>query len=372
MSERHERYKDYIKQNKSFLFRRTFRIVGIPVIGIFIYLIIAVINPSEEKTYILNWPHIITDLVLAIVIAILIWEGNLLINSRIDRYFDWRTQTVKRLAYQIVLNTFYSILVVVGCVIIYLQFVIHYSIPAAIPVIKLTTFISIILLMLMNAIYIGIYFFRQWEKSQFESEDMKRRHLQLQLEALKNQVNPHFLFNSLNALTTLIHEDQNLAVDFVQRIASVYRYVLQSKDRQLVELREEINFINAFFFLQRIRFGENLRTSINIPENCYSFYIAPLTIQMLVENAIKHNVISSEKPLHIEIYAESECILAVKNNLQKKLTSKNSMGIGLANITKQYEILGSSKKVEILNSDSCFVVKIPLFKEKKKYESTNY
>lgn len=224
----------------------------------------------------------------------------------------------------------------------------------------------------MNAIYIGIYFFRQWEKSQFESEDMKRRHLQLQLEALKNQVNPHFLFNSLNALTTLIHEDQNLAVDFVQRIASVYRYVLQSKDRQLVELREEINFINAFFFLQRIRFGENLSTSITIPENCYSFYIAPLTIQMLVENAIKHNVISSEKPLQIEIYAEGDCILAVKNNLQKKITTKNSMGIGLANITKQYEILGSSKKVEILNSDSCFIVKIPLFKEKKKYESTDY
>lgn len=363
-------YKSFIRENRSFFFDRSFRFVGIPIIGIFVYLIILVTMPVKLNQNFSFWPHIIGDIAVAIIISVLVWEGNLLINRIIDGYFDWYTQPRKRLLYQIIFNTIYTVVIMMGIVLLYIK-VIDYPLEAAIPFIKITILMGVIVFLLIDAIYIGFHFFRQWEISRFESEELKRQHLQSQYEALKSQVNPHFLFNSLNALTTLIAEDQKLAEEFVQRIASVYRYVLQNKDKELIELEEEVDFIKAFLFLQKIRFAESLKIEINIAPQYLRNYIAPLTLQMLIENAIKHNIISSEKPLLIRVYIEGNDMLVVENNLQKKKIMNNSTGIGLLNIKQRYDLL-VKKEIYVMNDNCKFVVKIPLIRDKYNYESINY
>ncbi|MGE5457338.1 MAG: sensor histidine kinase [Methanococcaceae archaeon] len=345
---------------RSFINERTFRIVGIPLIGIIVYLFILVLTPLKENP-LMNIFHIFTDILCAIIISFLVWEGNLIINTWIDKYFDWKKKARKRLFYQILFNSFYSISVMVLVIFIYMT-IINYPFNKAIPFLKITFFTGTIVFLLIDTIYIGMYFYHQWEKLNFESEELKRQSLQSQLEALKNQVNPHFLFNSLNALTTIISEDQNLAIEFVQRLANVYRYVLQSKDKELIELRDELNFIDAFIFLQKARFGDNIDIKINIAQEFESFFIAPLTLQLLVENAIKHNIVSSEKPLIINIFVE-QGMLIVQNNLQKKYNSISSTNIGLQNIQQRYYLI-SKKDINILEESKQFTVKIPLIKEK--------
>ncbi|MGE5679535.1 MAG: sensor histidine kinase [Bacillota bacterium] len=353
-------YRDFIKENKTFLYDRGFRILGIPVIGIFVYLIIVVISPvKEEYASFFTFGHILNDIILAVVISILVWEGNLIINRRIDKYLDWNLQPLKRIIYQVIFNAVYTKIVILSLVLLDLKYIIDYPFDAAWPFIKLTVFVAVIVFLLIQTIYIGTYFFRQWEKSRFESEELKRQNLQSQFEALKNQVNPHFLFNSLNALTTLIYEDQKLAVDFVQRIANVYRYVLQSKDKELIGLKEEIEFIKAFLFLQKIRFGDNLKDTIDVAAKYNNMLVAPLTLQLLVENAIKHNIISAEKPLNINIFIDEDEYLVVSNNIQKKNIANNSTGIGLENIKQRYSLL-VQKDIDIINSEKTFIVRVPL------------
>lgn len=363
-------YRNYIRENRSFIFDRSFRFIGMPVIGIFVYLIILVSTPLPPEAPFSIWPHVVGDILIAVAISILVWEGNLKINARIGKRFDWYTQPKKRLFYQILFNTIYTIIIILGIILLYAR-VMNYPLKAAVPFIKLTMLIGVIIFLLIDAIYIGSHFFRQWEKSRFESEELKRQHLQSQFDALKNQVNPHFLFNSLNTLAALISEDQKLAEEFVQRIASVYRYVLQNKDKELIELEEEVNFIKAFLFLQKIRFGENLIERLDIPQRFNRYLIAPLTLQMLVENAIKHNIISTEKPLEINICIDQNNMLVVGNNLQKKKNIGTSTGIGLMNIQQRYKLL-IKKEIEILDDNSHFTVKIPLIKEKPAHENTDY
>ncbi|MDP4172547.1 MAG: histidine kinase [Bacteroidota bacterium] len=351
--------KDLAGKEKSFLYDKGFRVLGIPVIGIIVYLIIIVISPSKEALNAFKFPHLVNDISLAIVISIAVWEGNLLINKRIDRYLEWKKQPLKRIFYQILFNAIYTKLVILTAIIIDLKFIEKCPFDTAWPFIKLTIFVAIIVFLLIQAIYVGMYFFRQWENSRFESEELKRQNLQSQFEALKSQVNPHFLFNSLNALTTLIYEDQKLAVDFVQQIANVYRYVLQSKDKELIGLKEEADFIRAFLFLQKIRFGENIKETIEIPAKYNGLLIAPLTMQMLIENAIKHNIISSERPLFINIFIDEDEYLVVSNNIQRKNITNSSTGIGLDNIRQRYSLL-VQKEIEVISDNKQFLVRIPL------------
>lgn len=365
------RYLNYIRDNKSFLVNRSFRFIGIPFLGIFVYLLIYIIHPGKEVGNIApTWVHYLGDIVLSIMISVFIWEGSLIINKQIDRFFDWRKQPLKRLFSQITLNTIYSSIIILSFVIFYLEYIVRCSIDLVYDDLKLIVFISVVIFLLVDVVYIGAYFFRQWEQSTMEAEKLKQQNLISQYEALKNQVNPHFLFNSLNALTTLIAEDQELAIEFVQRIANVYRYVLQNKDKELVNLNEEVQFIKAFLFLQKIRFGENLIVNLEIPDCIDSYLIAPLSLQMLVENAIKHNIISHEKPLYINIIFDCGTQLIVKNNIQKKISPNGSTGIGLKNIIERYRLL-MNKVVTISEINNEFVVCIPLIKENKKHESIN-
>jgi two-component system, LytTR family, sensor kinase len=208
------------------------------------------------------------------------------------------------------------------------------------------------------AIYESIFFMHQLRHSVEETEKLKRESLNAELNALKTQVNPHFLFNNLNTLCSLIPEDPKRATDFVQQLSKVYRHILEVRDEKSIPLKEELDVMKAYAFLLQTRFGNNLDVVINVPDEKLQKKIVPLSLQILMENAIKHNIVSSDKPLKIEVVALNGK-LVVSNNLQKKNQVNESTGIGLENIRNRYILLGNGQ-VEVKENGSDFIVSIPL------------
>ena len=214
-----------------------------------------------------------------------------------------------------------------------------------------------------------LHYFRNWTKAAAESAELKQKNMETQLDALRSQVNPHFLFNSLNSLSSLIQSNPAQAVDFVHKLSGVYRYLLQSNDKKLIKLQEELDFLHAYLYLLQTRFGKALRCSVNVDPVCFDYLIPPLTLQPLVENAVKHNIVSVDQPLSLEIYTADKKIV-VKNNLQKRKSPVVSHHIGLVNLLSRYALV-TKDEVTISETSEAFVVNLPLIKAGL-YESTNH
>lgn len=197
------------------------------------------------------------------------------------------------------------------------------------------------------------------ERVNAEKEEIEKGIAQAQFESLKNQVNPHFLFNSLNVLSSLVHIDADLSEKFIDQLARSYRYLLEQKDNELVVLKTEIDFVQSFTFLLKIRFEDKLQLNLNLSSENMQYYIAPLTLQLLIENAVKHNIVSAENPLKIDIYSEGNEYLIVKNNLQLREQQLPSTGVGLKNIRNRYALL-TKKETEFYIDNDHYFAKIPL------------
>jgi hypothetical protein len=208
------------------------------------------------------------------------------------------------------------------------------------------------------AVYESIYFMNELKKSVEEKETLKRENLKAQLNALRTQVNPHFLFNNLNTLTAIIPDTPGRAIEFVQQMSKVYRHILEVEDEKSIPLKDELDVLRAYGFLLKTRFGDNLDIEIDVPDDKLQQKIVPLSLQLLMENAIKHNIVSSAKPLRIKVFAENGHLL-VSNNLQVKNQLIESTGIGLDNIRNRYKLLGD-KEVVVAESGESFTVSIPL------------
>lgn len=209
------------------------------------------------------------------------------------------------------------------------------------------------------AIYEAIYFYIKLKNSIREEEQAKQAIVQAQLDTLRNQAQPHFLFNSLNTLRDII--DQNAKEDakkFVDKLSGVYRFILESGNVNLITLGDEVKFARAYIHIQSERFGDNLKLNWQIEERFLKNMVAPMSLQLLLENAIKHNVISKTKPLIIHVEAKED-YLTVKNKIQSKSTKIPSTKVGLKNIKKRYELL-SEKQIRIQNNDDQFIVSLPL------------
>jgi sensor histidine kinase YesM len=205
------------------------------------------------------------------------------------------------------------------------------------------------------------YFFKSWKQAAVNEEKLKREKLAIEYEALKNQVNPHFLFNSLTALSSLIYKDQNKAETFIHEFSNVFRYVLESRDKEAVDLVTEKKLLESISYLYRIRYENSLQIRIDLPDSTDK-YVIPMALQMLLENAIKHNSISAGKPLNVEIREEGDYIVVMNNNQPKK-TEILSSKIGLENIKSRYKYL-TDKDVLVENSNESFIVKIPVLNVK--------
>jgi LytS/YehU family sensor histidine kinase len=199
----------------------------------------------------------------------------------------------------------------------------------------------------------------QKQSVQIENETLKSEALQRQFESLKNQLSPHFLFNSLTALKTLINESPSVAQDYVNNLSKALRYTLQSNEKQLVTLKEEMDFTESYLFLVKMRFDTNLTVKIQTAEEYMIYRLPPLTVQTLVENAVKHNEVSKRNPLTLTIRTTESPSLIVRNTINEKITSEDGTGIGLANLSKQFQLI-HGKDITISNENNEFSVEVPL------------
>jgi LytS/YehU family sensor histidine kinase len=221
----------------------------------------------------------------------------------------------------------------------------------------ITISLVIFLIVTLDFADLGHFLIERYRKSLAEVEKFRKENAEYQFEMLKLQLNPHFLFNSLNVLSSLVYEDQAKSAEFIRRLSDVYRYVLDNRNRELVTLREEMEFIRAFTFLQGLRFQGMIDFRFDVKDDSLGRKIAPMTLQLLIENAVKHNVASRKMPLWIEVISGDNDI-TIANNFQPK-EEQAGTGVGLKNITSRYKFL-SGRKVQITNENMVFKVVIPL------------
>jgi len=215
-----------------------------------------------------------------------------------------------------------------------------------------------------KVIYALLYSYQQYAVAQLENLQRERKQLELQFEALKSQLSPHYLFNSLNTISSLIYKDTPSAEQFIRRLAQTYQYILSTQHKRYVTLKDEVDFVQSYYYLLRIRFQQQLSVEINLPSNIMSSKIPPLTLQILVENAVKHNSISIDKKLFIYITAQDNTYLKVINTKNGNLNNVSSFRVGLENIKKRYAFF-TDKKIEIDDSEK-FIVTLPVIHQREK------
>ncbi|MBN8823493.1 MULTISPECIES: sensor histidine kinase [unclassified Spirosoma] len=205
----------------------------------------------------------------------------------------------------------------------------------------------------------SIFTYNQLRESTQREYRLKQLHMQQQMDVLKQQVNPHFLFNSLNSLLTLIGENPSQAEIFTEELSSVYRYVLRANEQDLTDLATELDFINSYTHLLKTRYGAGFQLTVQVDSRFQSFQLPPLTLQLLVENAVKHNIVMKSRPLTVDIQTDGLANLHVRNNIQKKKQGVVSNGVGLTNILAKYEMLGQPRP-SVREETGQFVVALPL------------
>ncbi|MFY0685799.1 MAG: histidine kinase [Cyclobacteriaceae bacterium] len=290
---------------------------------------------------------------------VLLWKGSEYSVVLLDKWVTWFEAPLTRVVVAFISTTLYSgsvfyILTISFQVFSwgreYDQVVENFTLMDLIPVVITT--------LVINTFMHGRAFLLGWRQEVINTERIKTEQVATQFKSLRNQVNPHFLFNSLNALTSLVYDDQEKAVAFIQKLSQVYRYVLDQTDNEVATLAEELNFVQSFVYLQQIRFGSNLQFKFDC-NGQQDRYVLPVSIQMLIENAIKHNIIDADHPMSIEIACDEQYV-TVTNSLNVK-KSLDSTGIGLENLRARYEHLSKLSMV-IDKTEKSFVVKLPLLK----------
>jgi sensor histidine kinase YesM len=288
---------------------------------------------------------------------VMMWKGNELIVSVLDKRISWLETPGKRLGIGILFMLLYvSLAAIFINFIFYLFLADNWDFSGIYESILQSTVVSVVItFFIMLSIY-SYSFLKSWRQAAINIEKLKKESIASQYEILKNQVNPHFLFNTLNALTSLIYEDREKAVTFINRFSEVYRYVLDSKDREVVSVKSEMEFAKSFIFLLQTRYEKNFVVSFkgNVPEG----YMPPMALQMVVENAVKHNVISDENPLNMDIDISVDEIM-VRNNITQPRNTNSTTGLGLDNIRSRYELL-SNRSFSVSREDDHFIVRLPV------------
>ena len=287
------------------------------------------------------------------------WEANRLLERFFKRDFTTQRNKIKLLIAFLLAGSFITTIVASGIVLLVSMLLHNHSFSETYIPLKLNliyAWLANLLFHLLNAIF---FYFKEYKTKWMEAEELKRMSAQAELQLVKNQVNPHFLFNNLNVLSSLIMQNNAEANRFIEEFSKVYRYILHNHEKELVELKTELHFINPYIFLLETRFAGGLKISLDIPDDYNNYHIIPAALQMLIENAIKHNVVSRNKPLHIDVHVNGNNTIVVSNNLQTKQSVESSTGIGLQNIIKRYRIV-SNRDVLIEHDDTNFKVVLPL------------
>ena len=336
--------------------------LAILLLALLVQLIIISYNYFSGYIQIDSVANFVTRIVIgtsfSFVFALLLVFLDLQIINRLDKLFPLPHKLIARIPAELVFSVIAGVIIgslvtiIAGTLMPYEDGLVKNIINNSL----ITSVINIIIITVIEA----IVWFKRSQQSLVRAEKLERENSQIRFETLKNQLNPHFLFNSLNVLSTLIKHDSDKAQTFVDEFSSVYRYTIDVIEKPVVELREEINFAKSFLYLQKIRFNNAVDLEINVDASKLSYLVPPLAIQTLLENAFKHNKASLDNPLKINIYNEDD-VLVVINNLQPKIKGDDSKGVGLNNLRKRYELLGE-KLPQFSVTEKEYIAKIPLIK----------
>lgn len=253
--------------------------------------------------------------------------------------------------------------------------VIKYQIPILMGPLHIRSIHNLLIINLIKNMIMAIlillttvlmYTLQQQQLTLIENSKLSIENIHNRYEALKNQLNPHFLFNTLNTLDGLIGFDDDKAHEYIQQLSLTFRYVISNND--VVTVRDELNFVKSYNYLMKIRYGNNLSIQYDIAENYLSYHILPISLQLLVENAVKHNVISDRHQLSINIYTTNNNTIKVENNIRKIVGGKHEEGIGLISLSERYK-LQFGKEVVVTNTDNIFTVEVPIIDNK--YDTNN-
>jgi LytS/YehU family sensor histidine kinase len=292
-------------------------------------------------------------------ISFIIWEGNRYLLYTFRSYFDWFNKPVRKLVVLVLAVSFYTI--PMSALLLVIWYKLFNAGMVNWDVITNTVMMMMICVLFITHIYETVFLVREAESEKLKKEQLERARAEAELEALKNQIDPHFIFNSLNTLSHLIEKNPVKAKQFNDNLADVYRYILQNKARELVLLHEEMVFLNDYFSLLKIRFEQAVQLQIGINPAMYDQYlIPPISLQILVENAIKHNEFTDAVPLVITIEMQNDELI-IHNQVRKKILRKASSRIGLQNLGERYR-LTTSKEIGVTESASDFTVSLPVLK----------
>jgi len=303
------------------------------------------------------WERIEIGSLYSLMIGGTLWKGNQYIGYLVSRKINYKKYPLKTLRWNLSLMFVFSLLNILFINYIWYVVIWDWKVDSMFRSGYPSMVIEFVVTIIVTSIYFAIGFFKAWRESAVREERLQKESIKLQYSALKNQVNPHFLFNSLNTLTTLVYKDADLAARFIKQLSEIYRYVLEHKDTELVTLQEELDFCSKYLYLQQIRHGDSLKVEINTRDE-QKIRVVPLSIQLLIENAIKHNEVSEDNPLIIKISVKDQFIV-IENNLQLRKSIPESGGIGLDTMKKRYAYL-SDNKPEISQMDGFFTVSLPV------------
>ena len=317
----------------------------------------AIILFIEEPSGFRNFNAIRYVVLYAFSVSIPFIKGNEYFTYLYDKYYPWLKNPFKRLLFSVSSDIIMMIIIIFAVNLIYHMIIFHHSFQEVITVTFYGFRFAIVFLSLGLLIFNVFFFFKNWKESTINEEKLKQEKLMFEYEALKNQVNPHFLFNSLTTLSSLVYENQEKAVTFIRKFSDVYRYVLEYQGKEIADLSTEKKLLESFSYLYKIRHEDHVFIDIDLPDSTEIFVI-PMVLQMLLENAVKHNSSSKDSPLKISIRINNDYI-EVKNNIQPRSVIVESNEIGLKNIILQYKYL-TDKEIIIEDNNENYIVKIPV------------
>ena len=332
---------------------RRFRLIGILTLSFLITLLTGPLHGfGVNPTFFISWG-------ISLYFTSALWLGNRALWAWLLRRLPRADQTARRLSALVGL----SVLFTAGATLL-LRVPLRLLLPAYFPFTGpqegLAIGFNLLPTFLVNTLYESIYFFEQWQQNLRRAEQLTQAATQAQLDALAQQLDPHFLFNSLNTLAALIEPQNAPAQHYVEGLADVYRYVLLARERPTVPLAEELACVQTYVALQQVRFRDNVQVSYDFPTPTLARHVAPLSVQLLVENALKHNEASRARPLHLRLVAAGDT-LRVENTWQPRPAGlAPGTGTGLANVRRRYALLGAARPVEVTQAGGIFTVTLPL------------
>jgi len=359
-----------MENRKNHSFKRRYIFASLPIVLIGCYLLIFLVDPTRQwdKFFDRELGLVVREICYSVGLCTVLVIVSLLSAGLLDRWIPWQSFPVVRIFLQVGIQVCMAVVIFLGFLFVSFYFSekagTNFGIHSI--VVRQAFVVYCSLSVLISFVYTGAYFFSQWRISideahalSLKAANLKRIAVESELQSLKLQLDPHFMFNNFSTLSALINKDKKLSQLFLSNLSMVYRYMIVNIPKNIIALEDEIKLTNAYFYLMKIRLSDNVRLEISLGDEFLKKGIPPITIQLLIENALKHNVASKEKPLLITIREGTDNSIMVVNSLQRINYNIASTKMGLRNIESRYMLLTGRVPV-VTETEHEFIVRLPL------------